>query len=247
MSNDWLPMPNKKEEGQPMNEAWHETSSPVASSQPTVPAIEVADPSSLSERLQVLERTVAQLSNTKPLEDRVTARVLEQLHHDPLAIKECNQTVETAPVAVQRAMPIPSESSRTVAEFHLPPVALPAPLPESNLTSLLRPLPSAMPLARGMLDRVIPASSLLRDVWWDLRIGYRMLRDPIYPMTFACKVIPLFALIYVTIWPWFSSWSGMIGTVMNGLVYIVVLYVAFKVIHRELHRYYEFAVKYRRL
>jgi hypothetical protein len=112
---------------------------------------------------------------------------------------------------------------------------------------IAEPIRLAMPLAGNLVNRVLPPSSIVRDIWWDLRVGYRMIRDPIYPMTLAGKVIPIFALIYLTIWPWFSSWTGLIGTVMNGLVYILVLYIAFKVIHRELHRYYDFAVKYRRL
>lgn len=97
-----------------------------------------------------------------------------------------------------------------------------------------------------MANRVLSPSSLWRDLWWDLRTAWRMVRDPAYPMTTACRVVPAFAIFYVTIWPLLSSWSGVIGTVMNYFVNAIVIYVAFKVVQRELRRYYDFAEKYRR-
>jgi hypothetical protein len=203
----------------------------------------------LEERVHHLEDAVVALCHTDQLEQKVTSRVIDILQNDPLGSAPAPKkgpATDSPGSQAHANISMPQQAVPTavaLAEYH----PAPAPLPQSNLTKVVEPIRLAMPLAGNMVNRVLPPSSIFRDIWWDLRVGYRMIRDPIYPMTLAGKVIPIFALLYLTIWPWFSSWTGLIGTVMNGLVYILVLYIAFKVIHRELHRYYDFAVKYRRL
>jgi hypothetical protein len=199
----------------------------------------------LEERVHHLEDAVVALCHTEQLEQKVASKVIDILQNDPLQPAPLSQREQKPEqVAVQRAMPIPIA---VALADHQPSPMTAAHLPPSNLSKVAEPIRLAMPLAGNMVNRVLPPSSIFRDIWWDLRVGYRMIRDPHYPMTLAGKVIPIFALVYLTIWPWFSTWTGLIGTVMNGLIYILVLYIAFKVIHRELHRYYDFAVKYRRL
>jgi len=216
------------------------------------PADQTAKLADLEERVHHLEDAVVALCRTDQLEQKVASRVIDILQNDPLGPSHAQAKVGKPPksepmlqtATVQRAVPIPTAVA--LADYQSPPIAA-AQLPPSNLSKVAEPIRLAMPLASNVVNRMLPPSSIFRDIWWDLRVGYRMIRDPIYPMTLAGKVIPIFALFYLTIWPWFSSWTGLIGTVINGLIYILVLYIAFKVIHRELHRYYDFAVKYRRL
>ena len=158
---------------------------------------------------------------------------------DPLLPREAEKPTP-------RAIPIPPPPTASLAEFTLPPFAEPTENRASAIRSMLKPIQSALPVASSVVSKVLPPSSLFRDLWWDIRISWRMLRDPYYPMTTACKVVPLFAVFYVTIWPMLSSWSGVIGTVMNYFVNAIVIYIAFKVIQLELRRYYEFAERYRR-
>lgn len=188
------------------------------------------------------------------LEDRVhrleeaVAALTEMQHWDesPRQLEPASRTMPQVSSDVPRAMPIPPPPTASLAEFSLPSTALPPVAPPSKLTTLLQPVKSALPVASSMMNKVLPASSLWRDFWWDIRIAWRMFRDPYYPMSTAFKVVPLFAIFYVTIWPWFSAWTGIFGTVMNYCVNAVVIYIAFKVIQRELRRYYDFAEKYRR-
>ncbi len=202
-------------------------------------------PENAADRLDRLEEAVAQLCQMEELEERIATRVVEKMQERPLEPGRSQGELVHEP-AVQRAVPIPSAPHATQVEFSMPQLSMPPPVPESGLASVIRPLQASMPLAKSIADRVLPPSSLIRDLWWDIRTGYRMIRDPLYPMTFLGKVVPIVALLYMTVWPLFSSWTGIIGTVMNGLVYILVLYLAFKVIQRELRRYYEFAEKYQR-
>lgn len=198
----------------------------------------------LEDRVQRLEDAVALLTHHVSWDEteRTTAQSpAARIGQDSVP----NVPDPLAEAPLPRAMPIPPPPTASLAEFSLPAFAEPAPR-ASRLNSVLRPIQSAMPLATSVVNKVLPASSLWRDLWWDLRTSWRMMRDPYYPMSTACKIVPLFAVFYVTIWPLLSSWSGIIGTVMNYFVNAVVIYVAFKVIQRELRRYYEFTEKYRR-
>lgn len=193
---------------------------------------ETAPIQELEDRVQRLEEAVAALTE------------LQHWDESPRNLEPAPQVQLTSDVP--RAMPIPPPPTASLAEFSLPATALPPVTPPSKLTTLLQPMKSALPVASSVMNKVLPASSLWRDVWWDIRIAWRMFRDPYYPMSTAFKVVPLFAIFYVTIWPWFSAWTGIFGTVMNYCVNAVVIYIAFKVIQRELRRYYDFAEKYRR-
>jgi hypothetical protein len=184
------------------------------------------------ERIDRLEDAVAALCQERtasglkpeepPLPDGATEQT-EPLSRDTATSRLAVTTIEPGPASDLPANGAGSGSAASVEQY-----------------------PPALPAVKNTLSRVLPPSSLLRDIWWDMRTAYRMVRDPLYPMSLACKIVPIAALLYVTIWPWFSTWTGMIGTVLNGLVYVVVFYVTFKIVHRELRRYYEFATKYQR-
>jgi hypothetical protein len=183
----------------------------------------------LEDRVQRLEAIVASLS--------------EKDHWDASPHKPLPRLETVSSDNIPRAMPISAAPTASLAEFALPPLAEPSRV--STLGAIFRPVQAALPVGSSVMNRVLPASSLWRDLWWDLRTGWRMIRDPYYPMTTACKVFPLFAIFYVTIWPWLSAWSGIIGTVMNYFVNTIVIYIAFKIMQRELRRYYAFVEKYR--
>jgi hypothetical protein len=141
-----------------------------------------------------------------------------------------------------RATPIPPPPTASLAEFALPPLHS----VEQRAPSLFQPMKTVLPITAQLVNRVLPASSLWRDLWWDVHTLWRLMRDPYYPKTTSFKVVPLFALFYVTIWPWLFTWGGLVGSIMSFFVNAVVLYIAFKVIQRELRRYYDFAEKHHR-
>jgi hypothetical protein len=200
---------------------------------------------SLERRVERLEEALVQLSRRVELPEPAADPLAIEPPSDPLQIpNEPNKPVD--PVSILRAVPIPSVPTASLAEFALPPMELPPPVPDAADRAIMRPIKVDLPLITSLSHRVLPPSALVRDVWWDLRTALRMLRDPYYPMTVACKIVPLAALFYVCVWPWFSAWTGLLGTILSGLVNIVVLYITFKVIQRELRRYYEFSQRYRR-
>jgi hypothetical protein len=200
---------------------------------------------SLVRRVERLEEALVRLSKRVELPEPVADPLAIEPPSDPLQIThELKKPAD--PVPIPRAMPILPVPTASLAEFALPQIDLPPPVPDAADRAIMRPIKVDLPLITSLSHRVLPPSALVRDLWWDLRTALRMLRDPYYPMTVACKIVPLAALFYVCVWPWFSAWTGLLGTILSGLVNIVVLYITFKVIQRELRRYYEFSQRYRR-
>lgn len=201
----------------------------------------------VKDRLSRLEDMVAYLCDSEAMEARVADRLKRQLALPPVnAAPLARPALPQAEAGVVVAQPLPNPPSVSLMDFALPPpvaplVTLP---PGENQSSKTSSFQSSWQAAK-LFSKIIPETSILRDLWWDLRTGFAMFRDPLYPMTMACRIIPLFALLYVTIWPLFSSWGGIFGTVFNGLVNAMVLFLAFKVLQRELKRYYGFVEKYR--
>lgn len=98
-------------------------------------------------------------------------------------------------------------------------------------------IPAPAPLAAAY-----PATGLLPlpyDIWRDLTTCWRMIRDPHYRMSWLGTLAPLFALLYVTIWPIFSEWVMPLPSVplLGFLDDLVVLYLGLKVLGREMRRY----------
>lgn len=185
----------------------------------------------LEDRVQRLEQAVAALTELQHWDDE-PAQVSRRL------------TSEPEPV---RATPIPPPPTASLADFALPPLGTASRQTTPNaFTNILQPVKAVLPMTASLVNRVLPASSLWRDLWWDVLTFWRMMRDPFYPKTTSFRIVPLFAVFYITIWPWFSTWGGILGTIMSYVVNTVVLYIAFKVIQRELRRYYDFAEKYHR-
>lgn len=210
---------------------------PLAAPQPAARRAE-----SLRQRVERLERWVAALGDPTELEARVVARLQGTT---PTALPPPTPTVaaEVAKVnhveAVPIAKPAPTAPMATLAEFTLP-VATPPPAP--NLPFVAN--------AKSILD-LLPVPSLLKEIAWDFRTLAKLLLDRLYPATLAFKIVPLFAVLYVFVWPVVSPFLGWLvlvkfGPLLGVLTDGVVLYLAFKVIQRELYRYHAFAVKYHR-
>jgi uncharacterized membrane protein YkvA (DUF1232 family) len=176
------------------------------------------DGDELEQRVHRLEEIVADLCNTQILEDRVAARVAEQLR-PRLQQAELDSASPAASAGTEAATP---EAQVDAA----------APPPGSAYT-LPVPLPAD------------PEMSLIREVWSEVRLLLRMVRDPIYSISWLGIIVPLFALVYV-VFPW-KFWP--LNAIPDGIYLIgllddlVVAYVGFKVLGRELRRYRGFLAR----
>jgi hypothetical protein len=87
--------------------------------------------------------------------------------------------------------------------------------------------------------------SLIGEIWWDIRTLLRMVRDPLYSMTWLGVLVPLFALVYIT-FPW-KIWP--LNAIPDSFYLIgllddlAVAYLGFKVLGRELRRYRTFLAR----
>ncbi len=203
-------------------------------------------------RLQRLEDVVAILCDTKQMEERIVQQVTTRLTQTDILLPpvetlsavglrdatnvNVRQEKQTAQNQIQQAPPI-----ATLAEFQLPPVVTNPNPPR---------LPSKTNTAFRLLGAVVPESSLLRDIVWDIKMLYRLLRDPGYVTTWTFRLVPLMCIFLVLVWPKLSPFIGwMLPSIQLGvfsiLVDLILLYVSFKVIDREIRRYYEFCLRYR--
>lgn len=97
------------------------------------------------------------------------------------------------------------------------PVALPAP-----------PVAVNVPLRVGFL----------REMGSELRLFFRMIRDPIYHLTWLGTLLPIFAIVFITVWPLVSDWLGPFAKpIWLAPFDLLVAYAGLKAIGRELRRY----------
>jgi hypothetical protein len=226
----------------------------------------------MAQRIERLEDVVAVLCDTKALEDRIVQRVVSQVsaHGEP-RYSAHRETLDMMPLQVD-AVPVShsngmgsvvtaSPPTATFAEFVLPDGATSS-SSTASLASFGLPLPdaplvpasktTAVKLSLGML----PGSSLLQSIWWDIKTFWAMWRDPLYTMTIAGRLVPFLALFFVLAVPLLRTLPVLgeflkvflpdFGAFFGNLLNIVLLYVTFKVISRELQRYQEFRAKRRR-
>lgn len=187
----------------------------------------------LGDRLARIEKSLAELTDTAPLEERIVKRIYarmdrKQVQASRAASKkgEAEAAAEASAAPVARALPAP------VA------MLLASPAPPAKLQAPPAPRPVAPP--RSLFGR----SWLAFDLLDDFRTLYRLIRDPGYRMTWTAKIVPLAALIFILfsnwkIFPWnlIDPTGGMIDKVID----IVVAFFAFKVLQREISRYREMA------
>ena len=178
----------------------------------------------LEQRLHKLEDVVAAIGDTQTLEDKVFQRVTERL-----------STERPAPPAGHALShdelpPHPSEAE----------IAPPKPPPTATFVP---PSPPPLP-PQGFAW--LTELSLVGEIWWEVRALTRMIRDPLYRISWLCRVVPIFALLYVTVWGWISSFYGWTIPVIGMLDDIIIMYLGFKVVGRELRRYRQHETRYGR-
>lgn len=77
------------------------------------------------------------------------------------------------------------------------------------------------------------------DVWRDVRLTWRMFRDPGYRVAWSTVLLIFFALVYLTIWPAIRAWLGWGWSipVVSYVDNLIVAYLGLKGLSRELGRY----------
>jgi hypothetical protein len=174
----------------------------------------------LEQRVQKLEDVVAAICDTQALEDKVFQRVTARL-----------SAVPTAPVAGHALThdELPPHPSEVEIAPPKPPVASFAPVP-------------VPPQGFAWFTEL----SLLGEMWWEVRALSRMIRDPLYRVSWLCRIVPIAALLYVTVWGWIVSYQGWTIPVIGMLDDLLVMYLGFKVLGRELRRYRQHEARYGR-
>lgn len=183
--------------------------------------------SDVEQRMERLEDAVAALCDTQSLEDRIAERVAQKLTQHEIQLPP--MPVKVKPQPLPPAAPLAAFAELPEAAAGTPPARKPNP---------------------GLLFRLLPETSLLHDLAWDARTFVRLMRDPGYQTTWSFRTLPLAILAYVFILPKVAPYLGwLVPQVSLGIVGllldVVLLYLAFKFVQRELRRYDEFARKYR--
>src|SRR5262245_58890791 len=117
----------------------------------------------LEQRLQKLEDVVAAICDTQALEDRVYQRVTDKLSTQP------SLTPASPPPVNDVLPPHPSEAETA----HAPP-------PTATFVPPVPPRPTWL-----------TESTLIGEMWLDIRTFWKMLRDPLYPTSRLAKFIVL--------------------------------------------------------
>lgn len=217
----------------------------------------------VTQRVERLEDVVAVLCDTKAMEDRIVQRVTAQLSARADLPRTVTGQVEGPGLSalhldgphVNGTPPGSSPPTATFADFDLTEMGSQA----SAFSLGGIPLRAAPTVKVGVQETTVklslamlPGTSLLRSIWWDIKTFLALWRDPLYTMTMACRIIPLVALFCVLGVPLLrklpivGDFIPNFGDIIGNLLNLVLLYVAFKVTHRELQRYHEFATKYHR-
>ena len=178
----------------------------------------------LEQRVQRLEDVVATLCDTQAMEERLRIRLLEQLRKEPIdmAPRPVESRVER-PVATAE----PSSLAAQIFDAQLP--------PEMPLATL----EPRSPLAQAKPD--LSALTIFGEMWWEARTLVRMVRDPLYTLSWMARTAFVLPLIYVL-------WHYLVGFMFYPVEVAVVFlmcYVIFKMLGRELRRYQTF-VRHRR-
>jgi hypothetical protein len=175
---------------------------------------------SLEQRVARLEDAVSTLQDTRQLEERVVQRVATRLQSTPgTAIQESAGVLIDAgrkllPAALDLVSPPPGDTEPR-------PAALPPPL--------RRPW-------------------VVLEAWHEARAMVRMFFDPRYRPSWKARAIPLLLLAAIaTSWIWLPGTSMLssiplgaaIMTLVDKAVDLVLAFLAFKILSREVRRYHE--------
>lgn len=206
----------------------------------TAPRTSLTPPlAEMERRLSQLEDVVASLCDTTALEKRIADQVASRLTQPELYLPALDKASSATD-----SLSLSSSDSGQSAPSAAAAVARPAPL----ATFAELPGSPPVPLWQRLFAGWLAPHSLLRELWWDLRMSWRMLRDPSYSTSLSCKLAPPLILIYVFIVPKLTPYvSWLVPSVQLGifgiLFDVVLLYVAFKIVHRELRRYHNYLTR----
>jgi hypothetical protein len=194
----------------------------------------VASPVSLEQRVRRLEDAVAQLQDTRLLEEHVLERLAARLPPPP------EPTPAPLPVPAPAAAPDPAAMIMDAGRQLLPVAA-----------DVLRSDPAASPAAvrRAVASGFLKRSWLFQDLYTELRSMVYMFIDPRYTLTWTGRVVPLVLVIAIaTSFIWFPGISTLytlvspaLGLTVMKLVDLVMAYFLFKILSREAARYRETA------
>ncbi len=168
----------------------------------------------LEQRVRRLEDAVAGLQDTHPLEERILERVSRRLNHGSARALEDSSGVLNAG---RQLLPAALDLIRTKAV-------------DAERRGVVPPRPGIRPW-------------LFFDAYAELRTMVRMFLDPRYRPTWPARIAPvaLLALI-LTSWIWLpgtSLFPTSIMTLVDKTVDLVLAFLAFKILHREVRRYRE--------
>jgi hypothetical protein len=219
------------------------TDGPVTANNNAAPA-ELPGPSaaSLEQRVSRLEDAVAQLQDTRLLEERVVERLAACALSPPPPAPPPEAVPVSIPQTQPQAQPQPAPDPAAMimnAGHQLLPVA----------ADVLRSDPAASPIAvpRAVAAGFLKRSWLLQDMYTELRSMVYMFIDPRYTLTWTGRVVPLVLVIAIfTSFIWFPGISTLytlvsaaLGMTVMKLVDLVMAYFLFKVLSREAARYRE--------
>jgi hypothetical protein len=165
----------------------------------------------------------------------------------PSLVKGNEPLPEAAPAPTPEAAASPAPVATIVPAPATPPIATVVPPPEPKGTPPLAaaaPTAQTEPTGRWARLRWIFRSWLILDVLNELRVMLRMLVDPRYHLTWLGRVAPLVVLVLI----WLSDWDKLaflfpwnlipfLGYYLNKLFQIILIFVMFKFLTREVDRY----------
>jgi hypothetical protein len=194
---------------------------PTPSPAPNPPPASADPAEALEQRVRRLEDALAELQDTRPLEERVaervTQRVVPRLPAPSLELPERQR--DSAPVVVN-------------ATRRLLPAAL----------SLVRSPRPKTPTGPGTADVTTPD---LRTPWFlfecvaELRAMWRMILDPHYRLTWPARAVLLGVIPFIVTSSFWVPFTGLplVGTIFDKLIDLALAFFAWKVLGREVALY----------
>jgi hypothetical protein len=162
----------------------------------------------LEQRVQRLEDAVAPLCDTQALVERVRAEVVEQLRQEPIHLDA--RPMETA-AAHDNGASLPQEAHPVDRR------------PASLLLTAERPDLSTL--------------TLFGEIWWELRTVYAMVRDPLYRLSWMCRLAFVLPIVFI-LWHYFFTF---LFYPLELIVFLCLAYFVLKVSGRELRRFQAYA------
>lgn len=208
----------------------------------------------LEERIRKLEAQYAVLQDTKVIEERVVQRINNRLRRkapvteirEAASLKEAEAPLppplEEPAMPVARALTAEEPAPAPLARPMEVPVAKVATAPVAPLSSPNIQVPAAVQSRFAWLLTTVWIFETLNEV----RAMVRMFGDPRYRMGWLNRLIPVVFLGLFIFSDWeslkmFFPWNAlpMVGWIINKLLLLILGYISFKILFREVRRYQE--------